>query len=306
VPSTREVLRGIPRTLPPGRPGDPGLFGPGSVAWRVNGEGVLMLGGPRALLMQIAHPAVAAGVAAYSDFPADSYGRLWRTVGSMLAISFGDWEQCRREVEQVSAVHRRVSGTIRNGTPYRATDPALLKWVHATLVDSGLAVYRRFFGRLSEPDAERYVLEMNRLAGMMGVPEEDLCPDLRSFCRYVHGTIADLTVSGHAGELAPWIVRPPVPRPLRPIARFQELVTVGLLPEALRRQYGLPWTPARDRLLRASEALARTVVPGLPGLLRRWPHARAAERRATGKGTLGPDWVYSIRGRGYPLPPGGR
>src|SRR6266567_5879967 len=84
------VLRGFPKPLPPGRPGDPGLFGPGTVAWRVNGEGVLLLGGPRALLMQIAHPSLAAGVAEFSGFPAEPYTRLWRTMDAMLRISFGD------------------------------------------------------------------------------------------------------------------------------------------------------------------------------------------------------------------------
>src|SRR6266540_2303101 len=102
------LLRGFPRRLPPGRPGDPGLYGPGSVTWRVNGEGVLMLGGPRALLMQIAHPSVAAGVARFSDFPADAFARLWRTLDAMLAVSFGDSEQATRAVEGVTAVHRRI------------------------------------------------------------------------------------------------------------------------------------------------------------------------------------------------------
>jgi uncharacterized protein (DUF2236 family) len=239
-----------------------------------------MLGGPRALLMQIAHPAVAAGVAAYSDFPADPFSRLWRTLEAMLAISFGDSEQSRRAAERVSAVHRRVRGATGDGTPYRATDPTLLRWVYATLVDSALIVYRRFFGRLSPLDAERYVLEMHRLAVLMGVPEGDLSSDLRSFSEYVEETVAGLEVSPEARELAPWIVRPPVPLALRPAARFQELVTIGLLPRPLLEGYGLRWSRGRERLLGASQAAARAVVPRLPGLTRRWPQARAAERRA--------------------------
>ena len=278
--SVREHLRGVPRALPPGRPGDAGLFGPGSVAWRVNGEGVLMLGGPRALLMQIAHPLVAAGVAAYSDFPADPFTRLWRTVDAMLAISFGDIEQSRRAASRVTAVHSEVRGRAGDGRPYSAMDPDLLLWVHATLVDSGLVVYRRFFGRISENDAERYVAEMGRLAVLMGVPEDLLFADLAAFGAYVDRTVRDLEVSKEAREMAPWILRPPVPLALRPVARFQELVTVGLLPLALRAGYGLPWPARRERLLRASAATARVVVPRLPGVLRRWPQARAAERRA--------------------------
>jgi uncharacterized protein (DUF2236 family) len=254
-----------------------------------------MLGGPRALLMQIAHPAVAAGVAAHSDFPADAFGRLWRTLETMLAISFGDSEQCRRAAERVNGVHLRIRGSTEHGTPYRATDPALLKWVHATLVDSGLAVYRRFFGRLDQPEADRYVSEMNRLAVLMGVPQACLWTDAGSFAGYVAETMEGLVVSDQARDLAPWIVRPPVPPALRPVAWFQELVTVGLLPERLRAGYGLTWSRSRERLLQASEALARTAVPRLPGTLRRWPQSRAAERRAAqrpGEGTLG------LQGRG--------
>jgi uncharacterized protein (DUF2236 family) len=239
-----------------------------------------MLGGPRALLMQIAHPSVAAGVAAYSDFPADPFARLWRTLDAMLAISFGDSEQCRHAAARVAEVHRGVRGRTADGKPYSATDPELLLWVHATLVDSGLVVYRRFFGPLSPPEAEGYHREMQRLALLMGVPEDILPPDLAAFTRYVDRTVGGLEVSEEARELAPWIVRPPVPVGLRPVAMFQELVTVGLLSQALRMAYGLAWSAGRERLLRGSEAAMRTVVPHLPALIRRWPHARAAERRA--------------------------
>jgi uncharacterized protein (DUF2236 family) len=250
------------------------------VAWRVNGEGVLILGGPRALLMQIAHPAVAAAVAAHSDFPADPFARLWRTLDSMLAISFGDSRQYRRAAGQVTAVHGRVEGRTGEGRDYRATDPELLLWVHATLVDSGLVSYRKFFGGLTDTDAETYHREMQRVALLMGVPPDILPPDLASFSRYVEDTVRGMVVSPEARKLAPWILRPPVPAALRPVASFQELVTVGLLPEPLRAGYGLAWAPGRERLLRGSEAAARALVPRLPALIRRWPHARAAERRA--------------------------
>src|SRR5436309_11738206 len=132
------IFRGFPSSPDPGRPGDPGLFGPDSVAWRVNGETAMLLGGPRALLMQIAHPAVAAGVAEHSDFPHEPYRRLWRTIDSMLTISFGDAVQSRQAAERVTALHTRVKGPT-----YDALDPELLMWVHATLVDSALVVHER-------------------------------------------------------------------------------------------------------------------------------------------------------------------
>jgi uncharacterized protein (DUF2236 family) len=239
-----------------------------------------MLGGPRALLMQIAHPSVAAGVAAHSDFPAEPFARLWRTLDAMLSISFGDDRQCRGAAARVDEIHRRVHGRTESGEPYSATDPDLLQWVHATLVDSGLVAYRGFFGRLSDRDAEAYHREMQRLAVLMGVPADILPPDLAAFTEYVDRTTAGLDVSEEARRLAPWIVRPPLSPALWPVARFQELVTVGLLPEPLRRAYGLRWSEGRARLLGASGAAARALVPRLPALIRRWPHARAAERRA--------------------------
>ncbi len=276
---TLDVFRGFPRPLPPGRPGDPGLFGPGSVAWRVNGEGVLLLGGPRALLMQIAHPSVAAGVADHSGFPAEPYTRLWRTMDAMLRVSFGDSRQSREAADRVSAVHERVTGRRGDGRPYRALDPDLLLWVHATLVDTGLVTYRRFFRALPPEDEERYVREMSRLAVAMHVPADALPENLAAFRAYVDETVERLRVGDRARRLAPSILRPPLPLALRPAGAIQELVTVGLLPPHLRRQYGLRWTPTRERALAASSAAARAVVPLLPPVLRRWPHARAAERR---------------------------
>ena len=274
------VLGGFPKPLPPGRPGDPGLFGPGTVAWRVNGEGVLLLGGPRALLMQIAHPSVAAGVAEHSDFPAEPYARLWRTMDFMLRISFGDRRQSREAAQQVTSVHRRVAGRRDDGAAYRALDPDLLLWVHATLVDTALVIYRRFFGPLSPADEARYYAEMKRQATLMHVPEETLPSSLDRFRAHVAETLDRLEVREDARRLAPAILRPPLPALLRPVGALQELITVGVLPPRLRDAYGLTWSPARERAMSASAAAARTVVPLLPAVLRRWPHVRAAQRRA--------------------------
>jgi len=274
------VLRGFPKPLPPGRPGDPGLFGPGTVAWRVNGEGVLLLGGPRALLMQIAHPSVAAGVTDHSDFPAEPFARLWRTMDAMLWVSFGDSEQSRAAAEQVTGVHGRVGGRRSDGVAYRAMDPDLLLWVHATLVDTALDVYRRFFRPLPDVDEERYYGEMKRQARAMHVPPDALPKGLDAFRAYVRETMDRLEVSEEASRLAPPILRPPLPVPLRPVGAIQELITIGILPARLREGYGLAWNRARDRALAASSAAARAMVPRLPEVLRRWPHARAALRRA--------------------------
>ncbi len=264
-------------------PGDPGLFGPGSVAWRVNGEAALILAGPRALLMQIAHPLVAAGVAGHSDFPAGAYRRLARTMEAMLAISFGDTGQALRAAESVTAVHRRVAGRASGGA-YSALDPDLLLWVWATLVDSALEAYGRFVGRLSEDDRRRYVEEMHALAVAMHTPLGILPRSLEAFRAYVEETSRSLVVSDDARRLAPAILTPPMPLPLRPVALGQREVTIGLLPEPLRAAYGLSWNPVREAALRTGALGVRTALRAIPQVLRRAPQARWAERRMAAAG----------------------
>jgi uncharacterized protein (DUF2236 family) len=124
VPTISDVLLGFPRPEP-GRRGDPGLFGPGSMVWRVNGETAMLLGSGRALLMQIAHPMVAAGVADHSDFEADAFDRLWRTLDAVLTVAFGDTEQALEAADRVRGIHGRVIGR-RGGRTYSALDHELL------------------------------------------------------------------------------------------------------------------------------------------------------------------------------------
>src|SRR6478735_4277931 len=125
---------------------DPGLYGPGSEAWRLNREAMLLLGaGPRALLLQLAHPSVAAGVAEHSDFQADPWGRLNGTLRSYLRIVYGSSAAARAEIRRLNALHRSISGA-----GYTARDPVLSLWVHATLVDSTMAVADAWLEPLGE------------------------------------------------------------------------------------------------------------------------------------------------------------
>jgi uncharacterized protein (DUF2236 family) len=285
APGFAGVFGGFPRP-DPGRTGDPGLFGPGSMVWRVNGETAMLFGSGRALLMQIAHPMVAAGVADHSDFRADAFSRLWRTLDAVLTVAFGDTRQAEAAADRVTQVHRRVSG-MRSGEPYRALDPELLLWVHATLVDSALVTYRGFVGPIDPADEERYHQEMKRFAVAFQVPSELLPADLAAFRRYLAQTVAGLEVSVEARRLAEGILSPPVRGPLVPARGLLRLAAVGLLPPAVRGRFGLAWSPLRERELSLAAAAVRRTLPALPAKVRRWPHARLAEARLSPN--MGPD-----------------
>jgi uncharacterized protein (DUF2236 family) len=277
VAHVRDLVRGFPRPSP-GTPGDPGLFGPGSIVWRVNGEAVTILGGGRALLMQLAEPRVASGVADHSRFEEDAFARLWRTLDAVLTAAFGDTRQAEAAAARVNRVHDAVIGE-RDGEPYRATDPELLLWVHATLVDTALVCYERFVGPLPPSDTERYLAEMARFAELFGVPADVLPADLPAFRAYVDRRVRELRVSAEARRLAEGILHPPVSPALAPSRALLRETTVGLLPEPLRAGFGLPFGPARERALDALAWTLRRTLPLLPSNVRRWPHAEAARAR---------------------------
>lgn len=269
------VVGALPRGPERGRPADPGLFGPDSLAWRVNGEVVLLLGAGRALLMQLAHPAVSRAVAEHSGFPQNAFDRLFQTMDTMLAITFGDTEQSRAAAARVNGLHERV-----HGASYDALDPKLLLWVHATLVDSALTVHDRFVGGLSPSDRERYYRDMKRQAAVLRVPSSILPGNLGEFDRYVRKRVARLEVTDDARRLARDILRPPLPLPLRPVGAAFGLVTASLLPDRLREGYGLPRIPPVDLGLTAAAAVSRRILPLVPRVLRTWPGVTAARRRA--------------------------
>jgi uncharacterized protein (DUF2236 family) len=156
-----------------------------------------------------------------------------------------------------------------------------LLWVHATLVDSALVVYDRFVGRLSDEERRRYYNDSKKLGLLLGVPEAMLPATLAAFQEYVTMTVASdaIAVGPAAASLARAILYPP-PWYLKPAAPLNVLVTAGLLPPKLRRQYGLHWSAKREKILRAFAGTTRAALPFVPAVLRVVPHARAAEARA--------------------------
>jgi uncharacterized protein (DUF2236 family) len=282
VQSLKDVVRGFPRPAR-GRPGDPGLFGPGSLAWRINRESVLLLGGGRALLLQVANPMVAAGVADHSDFTANPYDRLWRTVDAALMVIFGDTEQAATAVERVTRIHGHVRG-VRGGRPYSALDPDLLLWVHATLVESSIAAYDAFVHPLPFAVRERYYLEMQTMGTAFGVPDELHPSSYAAFRAYMDDTIAGLEIDDECRAIARQVLSPPMPAPLVPAGLLGGLGSIGLLPPRVRSELRLRWNRGTELAFHAMAAGLRATVPLLPSDVRFWPHARHALHRVASNG----------------------
>ena len=262
-----------------------GYFDDDSMLRRLNRERVMALSGPRALLMQAAHPLAVTGLLAHSSALDAPYERLARTARVMHTIGFGSREDAHSVTRHVRAMHRSVRGRLKEpvgcypaGAEYRAEDPELLLWVLFTIVDSSLVVYRAYVGSLNE-DEEAALWKDYRLVGrLFGLRPSDMprtLADLHDYRRsMLEGDI--LHVTDWARERARAIVlEPPVPLAARPLLETVNFVTIALLPDRIREQYGfspLPPVLVRKALVRAgAEYVKRGVLPFVPQRLRLRP-----------------------------------
>jgi uncharacterized protein (DUF2236 family) len=245
-----------------------GLYSETSITRRVNRENILLLGGGRALLMQLAHPKVAAGVDDHSDFRTHPIRRLRRTVLMTMAIVFGERDTALAAARAVNQAHGRVRG--RN---YRALDPDLLLWVHATLVDSALVTYETFVQRLTAADRDDFYQESKLLGELLGIPRDRFPERLDDFHQYLDHMIdgGDVRVSPRARDLARLVLRPPLRLVPGPVMVPFEVVTTGLLPAALREAYGLAWGRRQQRAFKLAVAAVPRIVAITPPMLRVWP-----------------------------------
>lgn len=241
----------------------------------------MLAGGTRALLMQLAHPAVAAGVAQHSDFRDEPFVRLRRTLAATHQVVFGSTPRAERALRRINLVHGAVRGLVpETAEPYHALDPGPLLWVHATLVDTAIRVYDRFIAPLSETDAEAYHAEAKQIAVRLGVPEIMLpatLAELRAEMRRMMLS-GEVSVTPTARELARTVLYP-TRFPPRVAWDAAHLVSLSLLPAELRRGYGIGWSAARERGVLRLAAATRRLLPIVPGPLRFVPAARSAERR---------------------------
>jgi len=303
IPTPRAIEEVLVRPLPFGRrplplhdaTPDPGLFGPGSVTWRVMREPLLILGGGRALLMQAANPLVAQGAIDFSAYAADPFGRLMRTIHWVTMVTYGTRAEADAASQQVNRMHLRVRGALPGGndtrvqapgTPYDAMQPDLLRWVHASFVDTMLVAHDAFVGGLSEAERTQFVREWDAVAELMHVPRRLLWRSHRELRAYVDRQVARGVALPGAGSrlVSQTVLRPPLPSPwLRPGWDVVAFATAGLLPAAVRRGYGITWTPAHTAAHRALCLWLRGSRPVLPHRLRVSPVYELAMARVEGR-----------------------
>jgi uncharacterized protein (DUF2236 family) len=262
-----------------------GFTGPGSLSWRVGSELVLHLAGPRALLMQFAHPMVAQGVADHSRFREDLLGRTRRTFGAVYRMLFGDVDSALAIARAVHEGHSRVRGSLpvaagrhAAGAPYAANEPRLLAWVWATLVDSGLWAYERWVAPLATAERERWYEENFSTAALFGLGADDLPVTYLAFRGWMDDWLAgdELAVSPTGQELARVFLQG---AGWPGLGSLFTLLSAGTLPPRLRDEFGLRW----DLKTRAAFAAFSTSVHVgarlTPRPLRLAPHAWGARLR---------------------------
>jgi len=265
-----------------------GYFGPNSITWRLGREAILLLGGGRATLMQLAHPLVAAGVGQHSAYSRDPWRRVLQTLELTQTITFGTRTKAQRAARLINRLHIGVTGTLDEdagifpaGTPYRARDPDLLLWVLATLVDTVLLLYPWLVGPLTRSEMEQYYQESKLFGALLGLPKSAAPASLADFEAYMYLMLAGdtLAITEEARNVASLVMHMPAPPMLRPFLAGTEQVTIGILPPRLREMYGFSWDWRREALLQAWAASTRRLLPLLPPKLREMPKARAAWRR---------------------------
>ncbi len=270
----------------------PGPPPPDGLLWELVGDLRTLLTLPPALALQVAHPAVAAGVDDHSVFRTDPWGRAERSLRSLLLWVYGGEQACA-EGRRLRALHAGIRGTDAHGRPYRALDPATYAWVHAT----GFPVMRYGQARLGRPlspeQERRLYAEWLQVGRVLGIRDRDMPQTLEEFWPYyrrvldeeveltaVLREVVSVTVPVPAPDRGPAALRLvlrmlwPALRP--PFLRLRRFVTVGLMPPEARAAVGLPWTPRQERRLRRFGRAVRVVAAVLPEYLRYFPAARRA------------------------------
>jgi uncharacterized protein (DUF2236 family) len=265
--SAASYVRSVPEN-----PADEGFFGPDSVSWRVSLGLATPVAGLRALMMQALHPLAMAGVDQHSEWRQDPAGRLAATQSYLTVVNFGDRASAQRAAERVRRIHEHVRGVDTvTGLPYAAGDPALLLWVHAALVDSGLVATELFGTPLPAVDADRYVAEMVVAAELVGVPTAMVPATRGDLDRYIDSVRPQLLRTPAASESMAYLLDPPgLDEDVAEIWQDIRDGAVGSLPDWALEMYGYqapPMDAGRRTEITQALGLLDTVYLGEPGVL---------------------------------------
>ena len=262
-----------------------------SITWKVNREAIVVAGWGRAILLQLAHPSVAASVHHHSSFRGSlrsSFRRLHATIGAMLSITFGDTEQMIAAAAGINTIHDRVRGRVppspelhgaghSAGQAYSAHDPDLQRWVHATLLESIPLAYERLVGPLTLHERDRYCAEAAIMEPLLGMPAGWLPRDAAQVDTYMRDMLAGgtLVVTDTSRAMARAVLYPPRWYTAWPAFRAIQVLTIGTLPPPIRDAYGFDWRARDARAFARWTAVLRTSLRLLPPIARHWPASRA-------------------------------
>jgi len=279
-----------------------GVFGPQSITWQIDRESAIFFGAGRALLLQLAHPWVAAAIDQHSDTFTDPIGRFHRTFGTVFAMVFGTFDQSISAARRLHRRHASITGQLPwtagpfpAGSTYCANAIPALRWVYATLIETALVAYELVLPPLTSQQRDQYYRESQLFAGLFGIPKECLPQNWTAFSAYFSTMVQSDTLS--VGDATRSMARRliagadlwlPVP------GSYQDL-TIALLPPPLRERLGFSLGHVQDQQIARAVALSRRLYPLLPARLRYVGPYQEAQQRLAGRTT--PDLVTRMCNR---------
>jgi uncharacterized protein (DUF2236 family) len=265
-------------------PADHGLFGPGSLTWRIMGEPVIWVAGLRALYLQALHPRVMRGTWQNTSFvrPGEAWGRFVRTTEFVSVRTYGTTEQVDRAGRRVRKIHAMLTGTDEHGNRFRLDEPELLMWVHCGEVSSYADIARRSGMGLSGTDLDSFVDEQRRSAAVVGLDPDTVPASVAELDAYYEATRPGLYACPEARQALRKSYNPDIPAQLLPLKLMLPPINTlafASLPRWARRMYGTPGSPLTDVGATVALRMAHQSVTHIPRQLIYLPAARAARRR---------------------------
>jgi uncharacterized protein (DUF2236 family) len=253
---------------------------PGSITWRRAADARNLIAAGYALVLQVAHPTVGAGVAQHSSYKQDPWGRLFRTLDFTNSLIYAEPLVAAAVARNIRSMHTKIKGVRADGSRYHALEPDAYAWVHASLFGSIASAHARFGNPLRREQEEQFWVEWRGLGRLLGIRERDLPRTLDGYHDYFEAIVHDVlednkSVHGVIESLSK-LADPPLPHYVQPVwklgmpsvARAMRLATIGMLPPILRERFGLRWTHAQQLELLTLGATSRATTPLMPRSLR--------------------------------------